>query len=61
MILRNLQNMQSNKNSIQQQIFEAEKEYFEGRLKRPNQPTAEAIKRAAFIDKTYVWKANAGV
>lgn len=53
--------MQSNKNSIQQQIFEAEKEYFEGRLKRPKQPTAEAIKRAAFIDKTYVWKTNAGV
>ena len=51
--------MQSNKNSIQQQILNAEKEYFEGRLTRPNPPTAAAIKRAAFIDKTYVWKTNA--
>ncbi len=25
-------------------------------LKRPNPPTAEAIKRAQFVDKTYVWK-----
>ncbi len=51
--------MQSNKNSIQQQISKAE---FEAMcLKRPNPPTAEAIKRAAFIDKTYVWKADARV
>lgn len=52
--------MPSNKTSIQQQIFNAEKEYWQG-LKKPNPPTAEAIKRAAFIDKTYVWKTNAGV
>lgn len=53
--------MHPKQTSIQQQIFNAEKEYFEGRLKRPNQPTAKAVKQAAFIDKTYVWKANAGV
>jgi hypothetical protein len=31
---------------MQQQISE---------LKRPNPPTQEAIKRAQFVDKTYVW------
>ena len=31
---------------MQQQISE---------LKRPNPPTPEAIKRAQFVDKTYVW------
>ena len=25
-------------------------------LKRPNPPTLEAVKRAQFVDKTYVWK-----
>tara|TARA_B100001057_G_C22263103_1_gene723959 strand:- start:107 stop:259 length:153 start_codon:yes stop_codon:yes gene_type:complete len=25
-------------------------------LNPPNPPTAEAIKRAQFVDKTYVWK-----
>jgi hypothetical protein len=25
-------------------------------LKRPNPPTPEAVKRAQFVDKTYVWK-----
>ena len=25
-------------------------------LKRPNPPTPEAVKKAAFKDKTYVWK-----
>ena len=25
-------------------------------LKRPNPPTPEAVKKAAFVDKTYVWK-----
>jgi hypothetical protein len=53
--------MHPKQTSIQQQIFNAEREYFEGRLKRPNRPTEAAIKRAAFIDKTYVWKTNAGV
>jgi len=24
-------------------------------LKRPNPPTPEAIERAKFVDKTYVW------
>ena len=26
------------------------------KLKRPNPPTEEAIKRAQFVDKTYVWQ-----
>ena len=25
-------------------------------LKRPNPPTPEAVARAQFVDKTYVWK-----
>jgi|LakMenEpi03Aug12_release.lakeMendotaPanAssembly.Ray.scaffolds.fasta_scaffold3656222_1 hypothetical protein len=25
-------------------------------VKRPNPPTPEAVKRAQFVDKTYVWK-----
>lgn len=29
-------------------------------FKRPNPPTPEMVKRAQFIDKTYIWK-NAGV
>jgi hypothetical protein len=41
------------KNSIQQQISKAEQEAY---LIRPNPPTEAAIKRAQFIDKTYVWK-----
>jgi hypothetical protein len=40
---------------MQQQIFKAEQDAY---LKRPNPPTAEAIKRAQFVDKTYVWKHN---
>ena len=27
--------------------------------KKPNPPTPEAIKRAQFVDKTYVWKGAA--
>jgi len=26
------------------------------KLKRPNPPTAEAVKKAQFVDKTYHWK-----
>jgi len=37
---------------IQQQIYKAEQEAY---LKRPNPPTPEAIKKAQFVDKTYVW------
>ncbi len=29
-------------------------------LRRPHPPTDEAVKKAAFVDKTYQWK-NAGV
>ena len=28
-------------------------------LKRPNPPTPEAVARAQFVDKTYVWKGAA--
>ena len=39
--------------SMQQQISKLE---FEAMcLKKPNPPTEAAIKRAQFIDKTYVW------
>ena len=38
---------------IQQQISKAEQDAY---LIRPNPPTAEAIKRAQFVDRTYVWK-----
>ena len=42
---------------IQRQIFKAEQDAY---LKRPNPPTPEAIAKAQFVDKTYVWK-NAGI
>jgi hypothetical protein len=29
-------------------------------LRKPNPPTAEAVKKAQFVDKTYHWK-NAGI
>ena len=35
-------------------------EELETGLKRPNPPTPEMVKRAQFIDKTYIWK-NAGI
>ena len=41
------------KNLIQQQISKAEQDAY---LIKPNPPTEEAIKRAQFVDKTYVWK-----
>ena len=40
-------------NSIQQQTFESPHQ--QAMLTRPNPPTPEAIKRAQFVDKTYVW------
>ena len=59
--------------SIQQQIFDAEKEHYAikaassavfyegaGWAIGPTPPTPEAIKKAQFVDKTYVWK-NAGI
>jgi len=39
--------------SIQQQTFESPHQ--QAMLTRPNPPTPEAIKRAQFVDKTYVW------
>ena len=47
--------MKQRKTSMQQQIFKAEQEAY---LIKPNPPTAEAIKRAQFVDKTYIWKQN---
>ena len=41
-----------NESLIRQQISKAEQEAY---LIRPNPPTEEAIKRAQFIDRTYVW------
>ena len=35
--------------------WDAEK-HWEEQLKRPEPPSQEAIKKARFIDKTYVWK-----
>ena len=40
---------------IQQQIFDAEKQYWEMQLKKPNPPSIEAIEKAQFVDKTYRW------
>ena len=42
-------NSMNQNNSMQAPIF-----------KRPNPPTEEMVKKAQFIDKTYIWK-NAGV
>ena len=47
--------MKVRKLSMQQQIFRAEQEAY---LIKPNPPTTEAIKRAQFVDKTYIWKQN---
>jgi hypothetical protein len=44
--------MKERKTSIQRQISKAEQEAY---LIKPNPPTAEAVIRAQFIDKTYVW------
>ena len=40
---------------IQQQIFDAEKQYWEMKLKKPNPPSLESIEKAQFVDKTYRW------
>ena len=55
-------------NSIQQQIFEAEREAYrnliknfqKSKLHKPNPPTPEAVQKAQFVDKTYHWN-NAGI
>jgi len=41
--------LQNQQYLMSQQISE------EKRLKRPNPPTDEAVKRAKFVDKTYQW------
>ena len=47
--------MKKNHNEIstQPQIFESPHQ--QAILTRPNPPTPEAIKKAQFVDKTYVW------
>jgi hypothetical protein len=47
--------MKLNKSSMQQQTFK-HPWYTYLDLKYPNPPTPEAVKKAAFKDKTYVWK-----
>lgn len=39
--------------STQPQIFESPHQ--QAFLTRPNPPTPEAVKKAQFVDKTYVW------
>ena len=41
----------------QRQIFDAEAEHY-GLLQRPNPPTEDQVKRAQFVDKTYIPKAD---
>jgi hypothetical protein len=45
-----------NQNSTQQPTFESPHQ--QAMLTPPNPPTPEAVKRAQFVDKTYVWKTN---
>lgn len=47
--------MKKQKHSIQQQISNAEREYWGMELLRPKAPTKEAVAKAQFIDKTYHW------
>ena len=45
--------MKLKKSSTQQQTFESPHQ--QAMLTKPNPPTAEAIKKAQFVDKTYYW------
>ena len=51
-------------NSIQQPTFSigdyVDKQIYKKALIAPNPPTEEMVKKAQFIDKTYIWK-HAGV
>lgn len=53
--------MKLKKNSTQQQTFEEYQKAWNrafdylAKLKRPNPPTEEAVRKAQFVDKTYVW------
>ncbi len=46
------------KSSTQPKIFESPHQ--QAMLTKPNPPTPEMVKRAQFVDKTYVWN-NAGI
>ena len=59
--------MKLNPNSTQPQIFEQyvhpwyefnDNEKKDAKLIRPNPPSKEAVERAKFVDKTYVWKSR---
>jgi hypothetical protein len=44
---------------IQQPISEYLMDVYNGSLNKPNPPTPEAVAKAQFIDKTYVWRGSA--
>lgn len=50
--------MHPQKSSTQQQTFESPHQ--QAMLTKPNPPTADAIHKAQFVDKTYHW-INAGL
>jgi hypothetical protein len=53
--------LKQNKSSMQQQTSEEYVIYMPSGLfaKRPNPPTPEAVAKAQFVDKTYVWQGAA--
>lgn len=46
------------KSLTQQQTSEERSQIYPYNLRVPNPPTEAAIKRAQFVDKTYVWKSK---
>ena len=44
---------------IQQPISEYLMDVYNGSLNKPNPPTPEAVAKAQFVDKTYVWRGSA--
>ena len=44
---------------IQQPISEYLMDVYNGSLNNPNPPTPEAVAKAQFVDKTYVWRGSA--
>ena len=44
---------------IQQPISEYLMDVYNGSLNKPNPPTLEAVAKAQFVDKTYVWRGSA--
>ena len=52
--------MKLRKNSTPQQTSNYVHPWYEylDKLNKPNPPTKEAIEKAQFVDKTYIWKGN---